>query len=89
MQNWKHVLLINTNLSSIVENYKNHLSITKIRSTWNSSCFQFVTVSQNDVKNVIKSLCNNDASLIGIIPANILKLSLQLYDCFQNGSFPV
>ena len=54
-------VLTNTNvdLPSIIENYKNHLSITKIRSTWNSTCFQFVTVSENDVKTVIKNLCNN------------------------------
>ena len=92
-------VLTNTNvdLPSIIENYKNHLSITKIRSTWNSTCFQFVTVSENDVKTVIKNLCNNKANLIGSIPANILKLSLESYlpkltkiinDCFQNGCFP-
>ena len=87
----------NVDLPSIIENYKNHLSITKIRSTWNSTCFQFVTVSENDVKTVIKNLCNNKANLIGSIPANILKLSLESYlpkltkiinDCFQNGCFP-
>ena len=92
-------VLTNTNvdLPSIIENYKNHLSITKIRSTWNSTCFQFVTVSENDVKTVIQNLCNNKANLIGSIPANILKLSLESYlpkltkiinDCFQNGCFP-
>ena len=91
-------VLTNTNvdLPSIIENYKNHLSITKIGSTWNSTCFQFVTVSQNDVKNVIKNLCNNKANLIGSIPANILKLSLESYlpkltkiinDCFQKWLF--
>ena len=58
-------VLTNTNvdLPSIIENYKNHLSITKIRSTWNSTCFQFVTVSENDVKTVIQNLCNNKAKL--------------------------
>ena len=89
----------NVNLPSIIQNYKNHLSITKICST--STCFQFVTVSQNDVKIVIKNLCirtcNNKANLVGSIPANILKLSQDSYlpkltqiinDCFQNGSFP-
>ena len=87
----------NVNLPSIIEDYKNYLSITKIRSTWNSTYFQFVTVSQNDVKNVIKNLCNNKENLTGSIPANILKLSLESYlpkltkiinDCFQNGCFP-
>ena len=74
-------VLTNTNvdLPSIIENYKNHLSITKIRSTWNSTCFQFVTVSENDVKTVIQNLCNNKANLIGSIPANILKLSLESF----------
>ena len=34
----------NINLPSIIENYKNHLSITKIRSTWNGTlpiCYCF------------------------------------------------
>ena len=93
-----HVLTnTNVDLPSIIENYKNHLSITKIRSTWNSTCFQFVTVSQNDVKNVIKNLFNNKANLLGGIPGKILKLALESYlpkltklinDYFENRSFP-
>ena len=48
-------VLINTtvDLPSIIYNYKNNLKII-IRSTW-STYFQFVTISQNDVKNVIKT----------------------------------
>ena len=34
--------------------------------------FNLFTVSQNDVKNVIKNLCNNKANLIGSIPAKKL-----------------
>ena len=70
------------------------MSIIKIHSTWNSTCFKFVTASQNDVNNIFKNLCNNKTNLLGGIPANILKLSLESYlpklikiinDCFQNG----
>ena len=68
-----------TDLTDIMETFKEHISIKKIHSKIRTTLFQLDRVSQNDVSIVIKNLCNNKANLHGDIPAQILKLSLDSY----------
>ena len=69
------------NLEGIINYYRNHISIEKIRSSNNtqSELFTFKLGSSDEIKREILNLNNKKASREGDIPVNILKDVIDTY----------
>ena len=65
------------NLEDIINNYHNHISIEKIKSSNNtkSDLFTFNLVSSDEITREILTLNNKKTSREGDIPGNILTLN--------------
>ena len=87
------------NLISIIENFKNHGSIQRIKlaNFHHRQTFNFRYVSVKEVKKELMNLSSKKATRQGDIPAKILKHSLSLYtkeltaiinNCLKGGLYP-
>ena len=85
-------------LNDILENLIFHPSIDKIRKTYESDKkFSFQQVTEEHVRQVILSIDGSKATLVGDIPADMLKVTLDIHLSlitkiinlsFENGCFP-
>ena len=87
------------NLTNIIENFKNHESIQRIKlaNFHHRQTFNFRYVSVKEVKKELMNLSSKKATRKGDIPAKILKDSLSVYtkelttiinNCLKDGLFP-
>ena len=87
------------NLANIIENFKNHESIQKIKlaNFHHRQIFNFRYVSVKEVKKELMNLSSKKATRKGDIPAKILKNDLSVYtkelttiikNCLKDGLFP-
>ena len=87
------------NLTNIIENFKNHESIQRIKlaNFHHRQTFNFRYVSVKEVKKELMNLSSKKVPRKGDIPAKILKDSLSVYtkelttiinNCLKDGLFP-
>ena len=87
------------NLTNIIENFKNHESIQRIKlaNFHHRQTFNFRYVSVKEVKKELMNLSSKKVTRKGDIPAKILKDSLSVYtkelttvfnNCLKDGLFP-
>ena len=87
------------NLTNIIENFKNHENIQRIKlaNFHHRQAFNFCYVSVKEVKKELMNLSSKKATRKGDIPAKILKDSLSMYtkelttiinNCLKDGLFP-
>ena len=87
------------NLTNIIENFKNHESIQRIKlaNFHHRQTFNFRYVSVKEVKEELMSLSSKKATKKGEIPAKILKDSFSAHtkeltaivnNCLKEGLFP-
>ena len=85
----------NTSVQSvrdIVNSYKNHPSIIKIKQVVNrsnasdSERFSFKTVNESEIKDLLKNLGIKKASGIDTIPPKLVKLSADFFDSITHKS---
>ena len=87
------------NLTIIIENFKNHESIQRIKlaNFHHRQTFNFRYVSVKEVKNELMNLSSKKVTRKGNIPAKILNDSLSVYtkelttiinNCLKDGLFP-
>ena len=87
------------NLTKIIENFKNHQSIQRIKlaNFHHRQSFSFWYVSVKEVKKELMNLSSKKVTRKGDIPAKILKDSLSVYtkelttiinNCLKDGLFP-
>ena len=71
----KEVLPSNSSISQIIEYYKDHPSILKIRENQKNTSFSFNSVSPTIIKTEIDSLKSNKATGSDNIPAKTLEIA--------------
>ena len=87
------------NLTNIIQNFKNHESIQRIKlaNFHHRQTFSFCYVSVKEVKKELMNLYSKKVTKKGDIPAKILKDSLSVYNkelttiinnCLKDGLFP-